>query len=63
MQRIIREQFPHHTIIMIAHRLSSLLDFDCVAVFDAGSVVEVGKPSELLKDKRSHFAKLANRSP
>ncbi|KAK2608594.1 hypothetical protein QQS21_002820 [Conoideocrella luteorostrata] len=59
MQRIIREEFSKHTIIMIAHRLSSLHDFDKILVLESGRVVESGKPSELLKDKSSRFAKLS----
>jgi ATP-binding cassette subfamily C (CFTR/MRP) protein 1 len=34
MQEIIREDFAKHTIIMVAHRLGSLLDFDTVVVLD-----------------------------
>ncbi|KAI1263553.1 P-loop containing nucleoside triphosphate hydrolase protein [Xylariaceae sp. FL1019] len=58
MQEIIRTEFANHTIIMIAHRLSSLLDFDCILVFDQGSLVETGHPTELLNDAESHFAKM-----
>ncbi|CAN8102283.1 unnamed protein product [Discula destructiva] len=62
MQALIRSEFNNHTIIMIAHRLSSLLDFDRVAVLDEGNLVEFGNPTELLKDGSSHFAKLYNSS-
>ncbi|RYC65696.1 hypothetical protein CHU98_g529 [Xylaria longipes] len=36
MQAIVRHEFRDHTIIMIAHRLSSLLDFDLILVLDQG---------------------------
>ncbi|KAF3760028.1 P-loop containing nucleoside triphosphate hydrolase protein [Cryphonectria parasitica EP155] len=57
MQAIIRSEFSHCTIIMIAHRLDSLLDFDRVAVMDGGRLVEFGPPQELLK-RDGYFSKL-----
>ncbi|KAI1248908.1 hypothetical protein MGN70_010111 [Eutypa lata] len=58
MQEVIRSEFADHTIVMIAHRLSTLVDFDRVIVLDSGRLVESGKPSELLKDQSSIFSKL-----
>lgn len=40
---------------MIAHRLSSLLDFDSVVELNAGCVVEFGKTAELVDDAESAF--------
>jgi ABC-type multidrug transport system fused ATPase/permease subunit len=58
MQAIIRSEFQHCTVIMIAHRLDSLLDFDRVAVLDKGSLVEFDDPRALLAKEDSAFAKL-----
>ncbi|GAW18308.1 hypothetical protein ANO14919_077830 [Xylariales sp. No.14919] len=58
MQEVIRNEFKSHTIIMIAHRLSSLLDFDHILVLDQGSLVETGDPTELLSNPSSRFAKM-----
>ncbi|KAI1115542.1 P-loop containing nucleoside triphosphate hydrolase protein [Nemania sp. NC0429] len=58
MQEIIRSEFKDHTVIMIAHRLSSLLDFDRILVLDQGSFVETGHPTELLGNPASRFAKM-----
>ncbi|KAI0201172.1 P-loop containing nucleoside triphosphate hydrolase protein [Astrocystis sublimbata] len=58
MQAIIRDEFKDRTVIMIAHRLSTLLDFDLVLVLDQGSVVESGNPTELLRDPLSRFANM-----
>ncbi|KAI0449436.1 oligomycin resistance ATP-dependent permease yor1 [Xylaria acuta] len=55
MQEIIRDEFQDHTIIMIAHRLSSFLDFDLILVLDQGSVVESGNPIKLLRNSSSRF--------
>ncbi|KAI0543772.1 P-loop containing nucleoside triphosphate hydrolase protein [Xylaria curta] len=60
MQAIIRNEFQDHTIIMIAHRLLSLIDFDLILVLDQGSVVESGSPTELLRNPSSHFATMCN---
>ncbi|KAI1272257.1 P-loop containing nucleoside triphosphate hydrolase protein [Xylaria sp. FL0933] len=58
MQEVIRNEFTDHTIIMIAHRLSSLIDFDHILVLDQGSLVEAGHPTGLLDDPSSCFAKM-----
>ncbi|KAK8035547.1 multidrug resistance-associated protein [Apiospora rasikravindrae] len=61
MQRVIRECFKEQTIIMIAHRLKGLLDFDRVAVLDSGRLIEVGAPKDLLSDAASSFRALYQR--
>lgn len=48
MQKIIREDFGDKTIISVAHRLDTILDFDRIVVLDRGQIVEDGLPSELL---------------
>ncbi|KAI0407428.1 P-loop containing nucleoside triphosphate hydrolase protein [Xylaria palmicola] len=58
MQEIIRAEFKDHTILMIAHRLSSLLDFDLVLVLDQGSLAESGRPEDLLTDPSSRFTRM-----
>ncbi|KAK3680588.1 putative multidrug resistance-associated protein [Podospora appendiculata] len=55
IQRVIREGFRERTIIMIAHRLQSLVHFDKVIVLDSGRLVEFGAPGDLLADGASSF--------
>ncbi|KXH60239.1 hypothetical protein CSAL01_11379 [Colletotrichum salicis] len=55
---LIRDEFKHHTIIAIAHRLDTVIDFDRVVVLDKGRVVEVGNPRELLDQKQGRFRQL-----
>ncbi|UPK94751.1 hypothetical protein LCI18_005686 [Fusarium solani-melongenae] len=58
IQEVIRSEFSDCTIIMIAHRLDTLLDFDKVAVLDKGALVEFGAPMELLADEAGAFTRL-----
>lgn len=58
MQRVIREKFFNHTVIAVAHKLDTILDFDRIVVLDAGRIVEVGEPYQLLVKPDSYFARL-----
>ncbi|CAI7603846.1 hypothetical protein PCG10_001957 [Penicillium crustosum] len=58
MQRVIREKFCNHTIIAVAHKLDTILDFDRIVVLDAGRIVENGEPYALLTEPKSHFSQL-----
>ncbi|RAH74153.1 multidrug resistance-associated protein [Aspergillus aculeatinus CBS 121060] len=58
VQKLIRELFQDCTVIMVAHRIHTLLDFDQVVVLDSGRVVEVGHPRGLARRPDGAFAKL-----
>lgn len=58
MQRVLRTAFADRTIIAIAHRLDTILDFDRVVVMEGGRVAEVGPPEELLGTEGSLFRAL-----
>ncbi|PLB52306.1 P-loop containing nucleoside triphosphate hydrolase protein [Aspergillus steynii IBT 23096] len=49
MQRSIREEFSDATLLVIAHRLSTVADFDKILVMSDGRVVEFGPPGELAR--------------
>lgn len=51
IQKTIRNKFANCTLIMIAHRLNSVMDSDRILVMDAGKCVEFGSPYELLNKK------------
>lgn len=57
VQALIRSRFDGCTILMVAHRLDSLLNVDRVVVLDGGRIVEDGCPMTLLAEKTSFFAK------
>ncbi|KAK6510125.1 hypothetical protein TWF481_004839 [Arthrobotrys musiformis] len=59
MQKVIREEMKDKTVIAIAHRLQTIMDFDRVAVMEDGVVVEVGEPRALLKED-SKFKQLVD---
>lgn len=46
------------TVLMIAHRLSTLLDANRVLVLDHGRIVEEGAPQELLEKPTSYFYRM-----
>ncbi|KAE8453304.1 hypothetical protein EG329_011371 [Mollisiaceae sp. DMI_Dod_QoI] len=60
MQELIRKEFNEQTIISVDHNLENVLDFDKVAVFDSGNLVEFDAPGELLS-RASAFRTLYNR--
>jgi ATP-binding cassette subfamily C (CFTR/MRP) protein 1 len=60
IQRLIRKKFARHTIIAVAHRLETIMDFDKVAVLDAGRLIEFDSPCALLDVPGSAFSKLYN---
>ncbi|XP_031344383.1 probable multidrug resistance-associated protein lethal(2)03659 isoform X1 [Photinus pyralis] len=58
IQKTIREKFKNCTILTIAHRLQTVLDYDRVLVMKAGEVVEFDNPSALLKNSNGYFYKI-----
>lgn len=49
------------TVLVIAHRLSTVLSADQVVVLEGGRVVETGSPPALMADSGSRFFELARR--
>ncbi|KAL9629579.1 MAG: hypothetical protein Q9204_005189, partial [Flavoplaca sp. TL-2023a] len=58
IQRIIRRKFAKHTIIAVAHKLSTIIDFDKVAVLHNGVLMEYENPHALLAKDGSRFKQL-----
>ncbi|OAQ96826.1 hypothetical protein LLEC1_02049 [Akanthomyces lecanii] len=55
MHRIIHDEFPGQTVIAIAHKLDTILDFDRIIFLDKGEIAEIGAPRELLATEGSLF--------
>ncbi|XP_017652829.1 multidrug resistance-associated protein 1 [Nannospalax galili] len=51
IQSTIRTQFEGCTVLTIAHRLNTIMDYTRVIVLDKGEVRECGPPSELLQQR------------
>ncbi|KAK3107159.1 hypothetical protein FSP39_008334 [Pinctada imbricata] len=59
IQNTIRREFKDCTILTIAHRLNTIMDYDKVMVLDQGLVSEYDSPNNLLKNKNSAFFSMA----
>ncbi|KAI3907597.1 hypothetical protein MKW98_016241 [Papaver atlanticum] len=58
IQKTIREEFKSCTMLIIAHRLNTIIDCDRVLLLDAGQVSEFDTPEELLSNDESSFSKM-----
>ncbi|XP_068082935.1 probable multidrug resistance-associated protein lethal(2)03659 [Anabrus simplex] len=58
IQKTIRKKFKYSTVLMITHRLKSIMDSDMVLVMDSGTIVEHGHPLELLRNTQGYFSSL-----
>ncbi|XP_068685996.1 multidrug resistance-associated protein 1-like [Montipora foliosa] len=55
IQQTIRREFADRTVLTIAHRLNTIMDYDRVMVLESGSIVEFDSPSTLLARKGQFF--------
>jgi ATP-binding cassette subfamily B protein len=51
----LNQYFKDHTVIVVAHRLSTVKNADQIVVLDAGMIVEKGTHSELVERKGFYF--------
>jgi ATP-binding cassette, subfamily C (CFTR/MRP), member 1 len=59
IREVIRTDLAGRTIIAVAHRLATIVDFDQIVVMEDGVVAEHGSPQQLLARPQSRFAQLA----
>lgn len=62
IQNAIRENFPHSTVLTVAHRLNTIMDYDKILVMEAGAVKEFDSPQALLSNTDSVFYDLAKKA-
>ena len=59
IQILLRTSFSHCTVLTIAHRINTVMDYDRILVMESGKVVEFDTPINLLSQADSRFAYLA----
>ncbi|KAG0258860.1 Canalicular multispecific organic anion transporter 2 [Actinomortierella ambigua] len=62
IQQTIRTEFQDRTILTIAHRIKTVMDYDKILVLDHGRVQEFASPQQLIRDSESMFYKLAEQA-
>ncbi|KAI9308590.1 P-loop containing nucleoside triphosphate hydrolase protein [Cunninghamella echinulata] len=62
IQNTIRSEFTDCTILCVAHRLFTVINYDKILVLDAGKVKEYDSPLNLISDPQSMFYKLCKNS-
>jgi ABC-type multidrug transport system fused ATPase/permease subunit len=60
IQKMLRTRFPNTTLVTIAHRLNTIMDYDYVLVMDAGHAVEFDSPDKLLEIKNGVLSELVD---
>ncbi|KAF2720005.1 P-loop containing nucleoside triphosphate hydrolase protein [Polychaeton citri CBS 116435] len=60
IMQIVRDEFRSSTVLAVAHRLESLLDYDRIVVMGDGAILETDSPKVLLS-RDSHFSRLLHR--
>ncbi|KAG1338494.1 ABC transporter C family member 2 [Cocos nucifera] len=58
IQKTIREEFKSCTMLIIAHRLNTIIDCDRLLLLNAGQVLEFDTPERLLLNENSAFTKM-----
>lgn len=58
LQETIRQSFSDSTILSIAHRLETVIDYDRILVLQDGKVLEFGDPATLLAKGDGYFTEM-----
>lgn len=58
IQKTIREEFKTCTMLVIAHRLNTIIDCDKILLLHSGKVLEFDTPEDLLSNEASAFSKM-----
>ena len=58
IHKAVKKNFKESTVIVIAHRLETIIESDKIILMKRGKCVEYGTPKELLSSKKTRFYKL-----
>jgi ABC-type multidrug transport system fused ATPase/permease subunit len=62
IQKTLRTRFSKATILTIAHRVNTVMDYDRILVLGRGKMLEFDTPAALAANPDSHFAKMVSAS-
>ncbi|XP_043470090.1 probable multidrug resistance-associated protein lethal(2)03659 [Leptopilina heterotoma] len=62
IQKTIRRRFKDCTVLIIAHRLNTVMDCDKFIVMEAGSIMEIDHPFRLLEKKEGHLYEMVQQT-
>jgi ABC-type multidrug transport system fused ATPase/permease subunit len=62
IQKALNLILENSTVITVAHRIKTIIDYDKIIVLDNGEIKEFDTPSNLLKNEKSFFYELFNKS-
>ncbi|XP_048733200.2 multidrug resistance-associated protein 1-like [Ostrea edulis] len=62
IQQTIRREFSDCTILTIAHRLNTIMDYSRIMVLRDGQILEMDSPKALLKNENSSFYNMAKKA-
>jgi ABC-type multidrug transport system fused ATPase/permease subunit len=60
IQKMLRTRFQGTTLLTIAHRLHTVIDYDVILAMENGQLAEFGTPAELLEKRDGLFAGLVD---
>lgn len=52
IQSTINEYFKSSTILTVAHRLATIMDYDRMILMDGGEIMKIGTPNEMVEKRR-----------
>jgi ATP-binding cassette, subfamily C (CFTR/MRP), member 4 len=55
LQDTLQREFCHATILAVAHRLDTVIEYDFILVLGRGKVLEYGTPADLIRSGNSFF--------
>ncbi|RCN37904.1 ABC transporter, ATP-binding protein [Ancylostoma caninum] len=62
IQRTIRREFSQSTVLTIAHRLNTIMDYDRIIVLRDGRICEFDSPARLVANRMSEFYSMAKKA-
>ena len=60
MQKLLRTEFASFSVLTIAHRLLTVIDYDTLLVMGGGKLLEHGSPAELLQRSGGVLSSMAH---